>query len=558
MSAENTPFETINDIQYFLEFEITDRERIEEFIEHLESSYPGEYTWPYVPDENNEVVYELTCFYLKFSVPHTPSTIKILMAKDNISSPVIIFYFDNEGEENPVKFLDTTNLTKNFLAYLKHRQQNPEFDGDFFNYPHEPISMSQEIGRQQRAIGETHEAKARDAQITELIKQINSSMAELVSRTNFLNEVKRKKLLADLNIPNELVKKEMRCVLEFDDRSTQSRVKPTVTFIHPSDDQVVTSFTRTDDLVRDEPIDIFKKIREDLNNIKNPFIFAAIQRWANTIRYQHIIDKEDYNIAKRHIEKVCEIIIAKVKSDTIPEDIAFLLSVDRVEIGYLKAIWNVLLSDEVKAKRRKEEKLRQFFQMMRVSEDGKQIDINVLLHFLMNTKFVHIKPGYNTNIHENIDPGQTPSEHVEGYSTPSNGVFYVQDRLWRCIRFVEFLASDDEDVKLFTGKSFDKMSWESFRNAFIAWRSSKDLDSGHQLTRESVKTYISRAKSKLRNLNDETLAKLMNDSLYKYGALDGNDRSLKNNQVAIDYEPATEKLTFVEGLPAIPYIPPEK
>lgn len=462
-----------------------------------------------------------------------------------------IEFFEDPTDE-PEIWLDLTPLTRCLVEYLQHKQQNPDFTGEFADYIDEHLSESVYLALYpglkpylRRVHPEEQDKKKQEEiELDKLVDSINSSMAELVSRAESLRQDKRKQLLAKINIPDQLLKREY--VLEFDDTSTKAREHPTVTVIQSSDNQA-----------KNEPIDIFKKIREDINNLRNPIIFAAIQRWIQVIRYKNTISKDDVNIAKRHIEKLQETINAYIKENIIEEDLALGLSVDKVEIAYLRDIWEILRSEEVRRKSRQDEKLRQFYRKLGISEDGKQIDFNVLLTVHQNTKIIHTRSSDKINSRVDIESLQPSSEQIIGYSSVAN-IGYTGKRLARCIKFLECLAkaSNKSESPFWTRRSFDKLSWAHFRNLFLLWRLTNHLDPGRQLSATSMKKYILRAKSAFKRQSDK-LQKVLDDPLYKTGHFDGVDRSLKNKTATIVFNPTTNQLEFTAS-PIRSYTPQKK
>lgn len=393
-----------------------------------------------------------------------------------------------------------------------------------------------------------------DSEIKNLINNINASLKELEIRAMSLPEETIVKLLQMLNIPEKFVNKEIRGILEFDDRSVKGRAKPTVSFLHPPDGQDTQIYTKIEDFIREEPIDIFEKIKEDLGNLKDPFIFAAIQRWAKTISYQHIIEKEDYDIAKRHIERLCEVTM-DTATKVIPQEIALSLSIDKVELHYLKYCWELLRSPEIREKRRSQEKMQILLTKLGASmgENGLESlsNIGIIIHGIPT--IIVTEGASSTNSRSSLDINSVPPKNIKGSYSPMNGFFYAWSRLDRCLRFIRFLASDGDDVRMFTKKPFDRMTWAALRNSFITWRFSNDLSQGAKRQKDSIRTYLSTGKAKLQNLSDGELLKLSQDALYKYGAFDGQDRSLKNNRVGISFNSITKHLHIAEGLAVHPY-----
>jgi len=307
-----------------------------------------------------------------------------------------------------------------------------------------------------------------------------------------LSNDERDQLFNELNLE---ARKEVSITVKFNDWDLAKKNAPTITCTYKG---------------KIETINVYEKIKEDPCSLAHPLIQLCIWRWSSFVHRKHLVSKEDFSIAKDHLKKVGIKLLEGIESRILPKEIAFLLNINKLEIDYLKTIWEISNTQEIKQNKNslKKRKLieEHFLKQIPVFPD-------IVAHKLQDEQSLENRVSLNlTSTNTSINPNAS-------IDLPLGTTGFQAIRL--CLDFIE------------TESWQRKKSWESFRNTYIAWKYWKknNSESSSSLQQDSIKKYISVGRKKIKQLFNKGLNRYSEDELFKYGAIYSINKPLANDKM---------------------------
>lgn len=145
-----------------------------------------------------------------------------------------------------------------------------------------------------------------------------------------LSDEERTQLFQEMNLEQQ---RKVLIQIEFDDRSDIGKNAPSILCTYPDG--------------KAQKIFIYDEIKKDPCKLADPLIQLCIYRWKNITQYKHLVTKDDYSIAKNHLEQLGVKLIKGIETSVIPKEIAYLVDVSPLEFEYIKKIWDITRRQEI-------------------------------------------------------------------------------------------------------------------------------------------------------------------------------------------------------------------